>query len=1139
MDFYTLLDQVVDLLRSRSRVSYRALKRQFGLDDDYLEDLKAELIKSQRLAVDEDGEVLVWTGNPATPPPTSPPAAEADPLSQASASPPASSSPPHAERRQLTVLFCDLVDSTPLASQLDPEDWREVVQAYQDTCARVIARYDGHIAQYLGDGLLVYFGYPQAHEDDAQRAVRAGLGVVEALGQLNTRLAQKRGVHLAVRLGIHTGLVVVGEVGGGTRQEQLALGETPNLAARLQGVAAPNILVVSATTFQLLGGFFACQPLGTPLLKGLAQPLAVYRVLYESMARSRLEAAGSTGWTPLVGREQEIGLLQERWAQVKEGVGQVVLLSGEAGIGKSRLVQVLKEQVAAEPQAWLTPCQCSPYHQHTALYPMIELLERVALRFEREEAPQQKLRKLEGHLVQYGLPLAEVMPLLATLLSLPLTPEYAPLTMSPEQQKQQTLHALLTILLRIAAQQPVLFVMEDLHWVDPSTLEFLSLLVDQGPTARMLALFTFRPDFSPPWTGRSHLTQVTVPRLPRRQAGEVIRQVAHRKTLPSEVVEQIVARTDGVPLFVEELTKMVLESGLLQEWEERYELTGPLPPLAIPATLHDSLMARLDRLATVKTLAQLGATLGREFSYELLHAVSPWGEGTLKQGLHQLVAAELLYQRGLPPQATYLFKHALIQDAAYQSLLKSTRQQYHQRIAQVLVDRFPEICETQPELVAQHYTAAGCTEQAVVYWQRAGQQASDRSAYVEAISHLTTGIELLTTLPETLEHTQQALTLHIALGVALMMTKGQAAPEVEHAYTQARALCQQVGETPELAQVLFGLWRFYVARPQLHTAREVGDTLLRLAQRANDSALAVLAHYALGATWLWLGALPAARQHQEAGIARYTPDQHRTPAFRIGQDLGVGCRIGIATTLWLLGYPEQALVRLHEALALAHELSHPYSLGFARVWAAWVYQFCRDVPAVYEQAEAIVTLATAQGSPLLAAMGTSFRGWALAMQGQGEEGTAQVRQGITTWRATGAVVWVPHLYALLAEVFAHRGHTADGLQALAEAYTLVEQHEERYWEAEVCRLRGVLLLRQPGTPPAEGAAWLHRALDVARHQEAKSLELRAAMSLSRLWQQQSKRTEAYELLAPIYGWFTEGFDTADLQEAKALLEALT
>jgi class 3 adenylate cyclase len=511
MDFDELLAKILHLLQQEKRLSYRALKRRFALDDEYLEDVKAEIIQAKQLARDEAGAVLVWTGSGDTPPSPQPqPAPEAAQPARVAPSPVVSPTP-DAERRQLTVLFCDLVDSTALSGQLDPEDLREVVRAYQDTCAKVIARFDGHIAQYLGDGLLVYFGYPLAHEDDAQRAVRAGLGMIEAVGQLNTRLEQERGVCLTVRLGIHTGLVVVGDVGGGTRQEQLALGETPNIAARLQGIAAPNTLVISAATFQLLGGFFACQPLGTRLVKGLTQPLEVYRVLYESMARSRLEAAGNAGLTPLVGREQEIGLLRERWAQVKDGMGQVVLLSGEAGIGKSRLVQVLKEQVAAEPQAWLTPCQCSPYHQHSALYPWIDLLERVALRFEREESPSQKLSKLEGFLVQYGLPLAETVPLFAALLSLPLPADYAPLTASPEQQKQQTLHALLTILLRIAAQQPVLFVMEDLHWVDPSTLEFLSLLVDQGPTARILALFTFRPDFSPPWTGRSHLTQVQSP----------------------------------------------------------------------------------------------------------------------------------------------------------------------------------------------------------------------------------------------------------------------------------------------------------------------------------------------------------------------------------------------------------------------------------------------------------------------------------------------------------------------------------------------------------------------------------------------------------------------------------------------------
>src|SRR5918992_1372858 len=842
MTFEETLDQAIAMLQRRGRLTYGTLQRQFQLDDAALATLKDELLYSQPHVVDDAGRGLVWSGATGTTPDLSP--SPPPPLSAESpqgqtvqvAPPPGAPRSADAERRQLTVLFCDLVDSTGLARQLDPEELRQVVQAYQATCAKVIARFEGHIAQYLGDGLLVYFGYPLAHEDDAQRAVRAGLGIVEAMGQLHTALGPEREVHLAVRLGIHTGLVVVGDVGDGSRQEQLALGETPNVAARLQGLAAPNTLVISAATFQLLGGFFACQPLGTPLLKGLAQPLAVYRVLYESMARSRLEAASSTGWTPLVGREQEIGVLLERWAQVKDGLGQVVLLSGEAGIGKSRLVQVLTDQVAAEPRAWLTPCQCSPCHQHTALHPLIDLLERVVLCFDREESPQQKVGKLEGFLVQYGLPLAEAVPLFAALLSLPLPADYAPVLVSPEQQKQQTLHALLTILLRIAAQRPMLFVMEDLHWVDPSTLELLSLLVDQGPTARILTLFTCPPDFPPPWTGRAHLTQLTVNRLPQRQAVEVIRQVAHGKVLPPEVVEQIVAKTDGVPLFVEELTKMVLESGLLEERDERYELTGPLPPLAIPATLHDSLMARLDRLITVKSIAQLGATLGREFSYALLQAVSLWDEATLRRGLQQLLEAEFLYQRGLPPQATYLFKHALIQEAAYQSLLRSTRQRHHQRIAQVLESRFPELGDTQPELLAHHYTEAGLSEQAMSYWQQAGQRAIERSAHVEAVAHLAKGLKVLQTLPDTPERAQQELVLQTTLGPALMATKGFAAPEVERVYARARELCRHMADTPQLFPVLWGLWLFYEVRGELQTARELAEQLLSLAQCQQDPA---------------------------------------------------------------------------------------------------------------------------------------------------------------------------------------------------------------------------------------------------------------------------------------------------------------
>jgi class 3 adenylate cyclase/predicted ATPase len=1138
MDFLDVVDQVVALLRSRGRITYRALKRQFTLDDDVLEDLKAEIISGQRLAVDEDGSVLVWTGGEA---PTSTPLGTAGARPECQSidivSPPVVPQPPDAERRQLTVMFCDLADSTTLAGQLDPEDLRAVLRAYQQTSAEVIQRYEGHIAQYLGDGLLVYFGWPQAHEDDAQRAVHAGLGILAAIQGLNTRLQQEKGIRVAVRIGLHTGPVVVGEMGGGGRHEHLALGDTPNIAARLQGVAVPDTVAVSAATFRLIQGYFVCDELGPYTLKGVPAPMPVYRVQHASGVQSRLEVAATRGLTPLIGREQEVALLQERWGQVQDGFGQVILLSGEAGIGKSRLVHMLKEHVAPMPHTRLE-CRTSPYYRNTALYPLTDLLHRT-LAFRQDDTAAQRLAKLEQTLGQYQLPFTETVSLFAPLLSLQVPEErYAPLSLSPQRRRQKLLEALLAIFLELAAQQPVVFIVEDLHWVDPSTLDFLSLLVDQAPTVRLYSLWTFRPDFVPPWTGRAHLTPLTLTRLAPQQVERLITTVARGKPLPAAVVQQIVARTDGVPLFVEELTKAVLESGMLHEGEEHYALTGPLTSVGIPATLQDALMARLDRLGAAKGVAQLGATIGRTFAYDLLQAVAALDETTLQQSLRQLVEAELVYQRGIPPQATYTFKHALIQDAAYQSLLRSTRQQYHQQIAQVIEAHFPALVETQPELLAHHYTEAGLTEQAIPYWQRAGQQASDRSAHLEAVSHLTTGIALLKALPETPAHTRQALSLHIALGAALQIAKGLAAPEVEQAYTRARELCQQVGETPQLVPVLFGLWRFYLAQSQLHTARELGETLLRLAQRADDPALAVIAHYTLGATWLSLGVLPAARQHLEAGIARDTPDQRRAPVVRIGQDLGISCQANAARTLWLLGYSAQAVARLHEALASAYALSHPYSLAFVRCWAAMVSQLCRDVPAVHEHAEATVALSTEQGFPLYAAMGTSIRGWALAMQGQGEAGMVQVHQGIAALRATGAALWGPYFCTVLADVSAHLGHPADGLQALAEAYALVEQHEERWWEAEVCRLRGVLLLRQPGTPQAEAEVCFQRALDVACRQEAKSLELRAAMSLARLWQRQGKTTAAHQLLAPIYGWFTEGFDTVDLQEARALLEEL-
>jgi TOMM system kinase/cyclase fusion protein len=1131
MEFEAVLEQTIVLLQRQGRISYGALKRRFQLDDAYLEDLKVELIEAQQLARDENGRILVWTGETASQPPP-----RDDQVVQATL-PHVERRAMEAERRQLTVMFCDLVDSTTLSSQLDPEDLRQVVRAYQAAAAAVIQRFDGHIAQYLGDGLLVYFGYPQAHEDDARRAVRTGLDLVEALGALNARLVPQHGVRLAVRIGIHTGLVVVGEMGGGSRQEQLALGETPNVAARLQGLATPDTVAISAATFLLVRRYFTYQDLGPHALKGLTTPVQVYRVLAASAAQSRLDIVGATGFTPLVGRDSEVALLLERWAHSQDGVGQVVLLRGEAGIGKSRLVEVLRERVISEGATRIT-FRCSSYHQNSALYPVIDHLQRV-LQWQRDETPEAKFDTLERVLRTYRLPLEDVVPLFAALLSVPLPERYPSLNLTPQRQRQKTQEALVAWLLEEAERQPVLAVWEDLHWADPSTLEFLSLVLGQVSTARMLTLLTCRPRFRMPWATHTPVTQVILNRLGRPQVETMITSLTDDKTLPPEVVEQVVAKTDGVPLFVEELVKLVLESGLVREEGDQYVLTGSLPPLAIPSTLHDSLMARLDRLSTARELAQLGAVLGREFAYELLQAVSPVDEMTLQQGLARLIDAELVYQRGLPPRSRYIFKHALIQDAAYQSLLKSTRQQYHQRIAQVLVEQFPDLVETQPELLAHHYTEAGLSVQALPYWQRAGERAIQRSANVEAITQLTKGIELLKTLPDTPERTQQEILLQVTLGVPLSATRGWAAPELEQAHRRARELCQQVGETPQLFPMLWGLFAFYLVRGELQTARELVAQALNLAQHIQDPALLAEAHYGTGNTLLWCGELASARAHLEQGLGHYNPQRDRAHALLRGYDPGVACLAFLARVLWHLGYPDQALKYSDEALTLAHDLSHPFSLSWALSWTAALYQLRREVQEARERAEGAFTHSSEQGFPFFVAHGMVLRGWALVQQGQETEGTAQLHQGLAAYRATGAELERSHWLALLADVYGSIGQIEEGLHVLAEALAEGHRHGIRYYEAELYRLKGELLLRQQTVPDAHQAeACFHQALDVARHQGAKSWELRATLSLARLWQRQGKRAAARQLLAEIYAWFTEGFDTADLQEARALLAVL-
>jgi class 3 adenylate cyclase/predicted ATPase len=1101
MKFSELVDQAGELLRRRARVTYRALKREFDLDDEALDDLKAELIDAQRVALDEEGKVLVWIGSTPVPGSTfqvSGSKGEDQKQETKNEKLAAGSQLPSGERRQLTVMFCDLVGSTALSARLDPEELRDIIRAYQQTCADVISRHEGHIAQYLGDGLLVYFGYPTAHEDDARRAVRAGLEILAAFreqvpsplageGQGEGATSKKR--TLQVRIGIHTGLVVIGDIGASDRTEQLALGETPNIAARIQGLAEPNTVLISTATQRLVDGQFECQPFGSHLVKGIDMPIAAYHVQSERQSAALL--AGRTTLTPLVGREQEVGLLFDRWEQAKEGHGQVVLLSGEPGIGKSRLAYTLREHVSSEGSL-LYEARCSPYHQHSALYPLIDVLQRTLL-LTPQDTDEEKVTKLERVLSLYDK--QESLPLFIALLSLPTPAPYPPLNFTPQKQKELTLQALLQLLVAQAERQATASVWEDVHWADPSSLEFLSLLIEQLPTTKLLLVLTFRPEFTPPWKPHSHISQLVLNRLGKKQVEVMIEQAAAGNILSAEVINQLLVKTDGVPLFVEELTKSVIESGV------DVGARRAVPLQTIPATLQEALLARLDRLSTARPIAQLGATLGREFSYELLRAVSPASETDLHTALAKLVEAEIFYQRGVGPQTRYFFKHALIQDTAYQSLLKSTRQQYHQQIAQVLVARFPGTVETQPELLAHHYTEAGLIEQAIPYWQLAGQKASQRSANAEAITHLTKGLELLKTLPDGPDRVQQELTLQITLGMPLILTKGHAAPEVEATYTQARELCQQVGETPHLFSALLGLRRFYFWRGELQTARELGEQLLTLAQKLRDSGLLARAHMMQGEVLYYLGEFVQAREHLDQGAALYDPQQHRSQIFLYGSDSGVGCLFLGALALEMLGYPDQALKRGHDALTLAQELAHPFSLAFALYWASLLRQRRGEARATQERAEALVALANEQGFALWEAWGTVLWGWALAEQGQGVEGIVRIRQGLDAWQSAGGEMTRTYFLALLAEAYGKMGQTEEGITVLSEALTMVRKKGERVFEAELYRIKGELLLQQ-------------------NRQQAKGNREELPIPDARY----PRRSR---------------FDTKDLQEAKALLEGVS
>ncbi len=1034
-----------------------------------------------------------------------------------------------AERRQLTVMFCDLVGSTALSVRYDPEDLREVIGAYHRCVAGTVARFAGFVAKYMGDGVLIYFGYPEAHEDDVERAVRTGLAVIDAINRLT---APER---LNVRLGIASGLVVVGDlIGAGAAQERGVVGETPTLAARLQILAQPGTLVIAENSRRQIGGLFEMEDLGPHILAGFAEPQHAWRVTGESGVLSRFEALRSEA-TPLVGRDEELDLLLRRWQQAKAGEGRVVLISDEPGIGKSRLTAALSQAIESERHTRLRYF-CSPYHQDSALHPFIVQLERAAS-FVRDDTHDQKLGKLRG-LLAAGARGDDEIELLVELLSLPNSA--ADLNLSPQRKRQRLFEALLHQLETLARGRPVLMVFEDAHWIDPSSRELLDLTFDRVSGLHVLLVVTFRPEFQHAWDGQPHVTMLALNRLGGRDGAALVERLAGNAGLSHEIVDEIVERADGVPLFVEELTKAVLESADRDNRVAAVLAATPLPNLAIPATLHASLIARLDRLGLVaKEVAQIGAVIGREFSYELIQPVAQRPGPDLETALDRLTNAGLLFCRGMPPDSSYLFKHALVQDAAYATLLRARRQQLHAAIAAALEREFPEIVAAQPELLAHHCTEAGLTQQAIDNWRRAGERAVARSANLEAAAHLGRGIEVLKTLPESAPRDDQELALQVASITPLLASRGFGSAENERATIRALELSGRIGvDTPAHFWALYGANFFYHVRGEIRLARDLAQELPGVAERLQDAELLAYGHFAVGDTLLWFGELGVARSHLERAIALYDPGRGREAAFRYGFNCGSNSYLFLGRVLWHLGYPDQALRCSRQSIAIAEEISHPFSLAGALSWAAALHQLRREAGRALEVAEADLALTTEQIIPFFAAQAMVLRGWALVEQREQEAGIAQLREGLGAYRATGAEAECSHWLALLAEAYRDTGQPEEGFRQIAAALDHVAQTGVVYYEAELHRLDAELRLRLDRPDEQRAETSLRRALAIARQQQAKSWELRATASLARLWGEQGRRAEGRDLLAPIYGWFTEGFDTADLKDAKALLDQL-
>lgn len=1032
-----------------------------------------------------------------------------------------------AERRQLTVLFCDLVGSTSLSERTDPEELARVLRAYHRMCSEVVSRYGGHVAQYLGDGVLVYFGHPVAHEDDAKLAVRTALAIQAGVNTLSHSLQQEGGPELSVRMGIHTGEVIVGH-------DQLAVGETPNIAARAQSLADSGTIVMTSATFRLVEPFFTCADLGVHHLKGLERQIRMYSVVGETGTQTRMQAAATAGMMPLEGRDQETTFLLKCWQRARAGTGEAVLVKGEPGIGKSRLLEVLKDQLEGESYA-LRECYCLAYDQHTAFAPISHLLKRV-LGFESTDRPQQMLAKLTAAMESLGSAPDQAVPLLAQLVSLPPEVGYPPVNVSPIRARQLILESLSKCLLGTAKTSPVLLIVEDLQWMDPSSLEFISIVLSQKKSLPMLVLLTCRPEFQARWPDDEIMHVRLLSRLTSDQTASLATHVAHNRTLPAEVLREVVNRTDGVPLFVEELTKTILESGILRRTNGSLVLEGPLPSAAIPTTVQDSLMARLDRLGHAKGLAQLGATIGRDFRHDVLVAVAEMREVEVERDLNRLLESDLVSRAGVPPKATYSFRHVLVQDTAYQSLLKRTRALYHERIAGVLFERFPEVAENQPELLAQHYSLAGAAKQAVAYWEKAGIQAMERSANEEATGHFTAALDLLLRLPDEATRSSLEVGLRVKLGLSITASRGYAVPEVEHAYRRARELCDILGNTAELYSVLRGLCTFYIVRDDLISAKELAEECLRLGQETQRADYLIEGYNALGYTVTYMGDLENGTMLLEETVQEYRIRDGTQLSYPTSQDPAVASLCLLALNRWMLGDPLGADRCNEEAIKLAEELKRPFDLAYAHCFAAMYHNLRREFSSAALHAGITIEISQRHGFIAWLSWGTMQLAIAKGRLGDVEEAILQLTSTLAAWQASGAEIATSYFLGGLAEVYREAGRVEDALENVEKAINHAERHGEHWYGSAIYRIRGELLALSGNRSINAAESDFSRAVEIARGQGAKLLELQGALRLHALCLEKGYPEPSRTALRLIFESFPPSVrDIPDLQEASLML----